>query len=264
MVEYPWPVPTRWDRRSFARAAVAAGLAFGLALLLTAATDEGGVPWGERVARTLALCPGCAAIGVWAALGPARARGETVALAALGRSTAQVTGAAVAGGAGLALLAALAVGGSVVSVAAFYPRAGGAEVWTWEGRAFVDRGRGLEVGRDGTPWAVARTPGVEMTPVVPPYGRLAAALSVALAGTAFAMLVAHALLTPRRNPARVVSGGWLGRGGWEVVLGASGACVAASLVLFQAAAARLVPAIWGAAPAMGLLALAAWRYRAVP
>ena len=54
---------TRWDARVFARSAVVAGLALGLAWLVTAATDEGGVSWGERAGRTLPLAPACAAIG---------------------------------------------------------------------------------------------------------------------------------------------------------------------------------------------------------
>jgi hypothetical protein len=246
------------------RAAGAAGLAFGLALLVTAVTDEGGVAWGERVSRTLSLCPACAAVGVWVALGPARARGETLALAALGRSRAQVAGAAVAGGAALALVAALAMGASSVSVAAFFPRAGAADVWTWDGHAFVDRAHGVKVGVDGSPAPVVRETGLGR-PGVPPYGRTAAALSIALAGPAFALMAAHALLGPRLEVRRAGRRGrWLGRGAWGLLLAAAGACVALSLVLFQAAAARLVPAMWGAAPAIGLLAFAAWRYRAAP
>lgn len=242
------------------RAAAAAALALGLALLVTAATDEGGVAWGERLSRTLSLCPVCAAIGVWASLGPARARGETLALAALGRSNAQAGGAAVLGGSGLALAAALAMGASSMSVAAFFPRPGAADVWTWDGDSFVDRAHGLRVGVDGAPAAGTREDNAEPPPV-PPHGRLAAALSVALAGPAFAMMMAHALLVRRPGAAK---GGWLHPGRWGGALGASVACLAASLVLFQAAAARLVPAMWGLGPSIGLLAFAAWRYRAAP
>src|SRR6516225_7575407 len=86
---------TRWDSRLFLRAAVVAVAALALAWLVTAATDEGGISWGERAGRALPLTPGCAAIGVWAALAPSVARGEVRALEALGRSPAQIGAAAV-------------------------------------------------------------------------------------------------------------------------------------------------------------------------
>jgi hypothetical protein len=38
---------TRWDTRQVGRAALAAAVMLGLAWLVTAATDEGGVAWGE-------------------------------------------------------------------------------------------------------------------------------------------------------------------------------------------------------------------------
>ena len=148
---------------------------------------------------------GCAGAALRAG---ARARGETLALAALGRSNAQVGGAAVVGGSGLALAAALALAASPMSVAAFFPRAGAADVWTWDGDSFVDRAHGLRVGGDGTPAPSAREANVEPSPV-PPHGRLAAALSVALAGPAFAMIMAHWLLSRRPGVARREARGWL-------------------------------------------------------
>src|ERR1700722_9478623 len=90
---------TVWDTRPLARASLAAARARGLAWLVTAATDEGGVAWGERAGRTLPLAPLCAAVGAWAALAPVMARGEAAALGALGRSPAQIAAAAVGGGA---------------------------------------------------------------------------------------------------------------------------------------------------------------------
>ena len=48
---------TRWDRRQLVRAALTTVLTLGLAWLVTAATDEGGVAWGERAGRTLPLAP---------------------------------------------------------------------------------------------------------------------------------------------------------------------------------------------------------------
>src|SRR6185312_432760 len=113
---------TRWDAIVFFRAAVLAALALGLACLITAATDEGGVAWGERAGRTLPLTPICAAVGAWGALAAVRARGEVRALEALGRSRVQIAAAAVAGAAAVALVAAMCVGGlGGVDVAGFYP-----------------------------------------------------------------------------------------------------------------------------------------------
>src|SRR5260221_5419738 len=97
---------TRWDANVLSRAAMIALLALALAWLVTAATDEGGVPWGERAGRTLPLAPLCAAIGAWGALAAVRARGEALALEALGRSPGGITAAAVGGRAGVGLVAA--------------------------------------------------------------------------------------------------------------------------------------------------------------
>src|SRR5258708_37602419 len=77
--------PTRWDLMLFARAAAMALIVFAVALLVTGATDEGGVPWLGRAARTLPLAPLCSALGVWAALAPVVVRGDAVALPSLGR-----------------------------------------------------------------------------------------------------------------------------------------------------------------------------------
>src|SRR5258706_6393188 len=89
---------TRWDANVLSRAAIVAMLALVLAWLVTAATDEGGVAWGERAGRTLPLTPFCAAIGAWGALAAVRSRGEALALEALGRPPAEVAMAPVAGG----------------------------------------------------------------------------------------------------------------------------------------------------------------------
>jgi len=235
---------TAWDTQVFARAAGAAAATLVLAWLVTAATDEGGVPWGERVGRTLPLAPLCAALGVSAALAPVRWRGEAGALAALGRSRAQIAAGAVAGGALVALAAALFIGLiRRVDVAGFYPTATHASVgsaWRWEGGTFVDAVRGLRVAADG----------------LPVHARAAAALTTALAGLALPMLLAHALLS--RPPETRFDR----RDGWIVATAI--ASVAASVVLFQSAAAHQLPAFSAAAPALVLLALAVQRYRAAP
>jgi hypothetical protein len=249
---------TRWDSRVLLRAALVAALALTVAWLVTAATDEGGVRWGERAGRTLPLTPACAAIGVWIALQPVRSRGEARALEALGRSPAQVAAAAVAGGAAVAIVAAVAIGALArIDVAGFYPTAARVSAWRWDGTQFIDAARGLRVAADG---AIDRALDASSVSVaanaIPSHGRAAAALTTAIAGLALPLLVAHALLgrppgaRPRREDALAAL--------------ASGGAVASSVVLFQAAAARLAPAMLAVLPPALLLAMAVRRYRASP
>ncbi len=247
---------TAWDTQVFARAAAAAAATLVLAWLVTAATDEGGVPWGERVGRTLPLAPLCAALGVSAALAPVRWRGEAGALAALGRSRVQVAAGAVAGGALVALAAALFIGlVRRVDVAGFYPTATRASGWRWDGAAFVDALRGLRVDADGVPRRVPVEVGA-VAASLPVHARAAAALTTALAGLALPLLLSHAMLS------RPPETRWGRRDAW--VATAALASVAASVVLFQSAAAHQLPALSATAPALALLALAVQRYRAAP
>src|SRR5437879_4797490 len=89
---------TTWDTRVAARALVLGALAFAVAWLVTATTDEGGVAWGVRAGRTLPIAPVCAALGTAIALAHLRARGEVRALEALGRAPWENALAAVCGG----------------------------------------------------------------------------------------------------------------------------------------------------------------------
>ncbi len=255
---------TRWDAVVFARAAIVAGLALTLAWLITAATDEGGVPWGERAGRTLPLTPVCAAVGAWGALAPVRARGEVRALEALGRSRVQIALAAIAGGAAVALAAAVALGAiRAVDVAGFYPSAIHASAWRWESGAFVNRALGLVVDAGGSPAHFA--PPAEVRPLagIPKGGRAAAAIATALAGVALPMLLAQLLMARHAGPA---DGERLGDAGaraarWPAAA-AAGAAIALSVMLFQAAAAQLVPPLCAALPPAALLAFAVGRYKA--
>jgi len=249
---------THWDARVLARSAVMTAMALGLAWLVTAATDEGGIPWGERAGRTLPLAPACAAIGAWVALAPATARGESRALAALGRSRLQIAAAAVAGAAGVCAAVALVLALSRrVDPSGFFPTAAHPASWRWDGSVFVDRARGAFVAADGAPRTLAAGAlEPEGLPPLPPHGRGAAALATAFAGLAMPLLLAHTMLS-RPVERR------FGRADAEALLGA-GAAVAASIVAFQAAAARLVPALLGALPPLLLLGFAWRRYRAAP
>jgi hypothetical protein len=248
---------TTWDLRAFGRAAGVTALTLVLAWLVTAATDEGGVSWGERAGRTLPLTPLCAAMGAWVALAPARSRGEARALAALGRSRAGVGGAAVAGAAAVALAAALMLGVvRSVDLTGFYPTATHASAWSFDAGAFLDGARGLRVTADGTPEHVPALAGAAAASGLPRFARLAAAVTTALAGVALPLLLAHAILG-RAQDAR------FDRTDARIAAGAAVA-IAASIVLFQAAAARELPSMLAPLPALALLAFAVGRYRVAP
>lgn len=254
------------------RAAVLAVLALGLGCLLTAATDEGNVRWGERAGRTVPLAPLCAAIGVWGALAPVRARGEARALQALGRTRAQVGAAAVFGGAAVALVAAgLVAALGTVSLAGFYPTATHARAWRWEGGgddgggAFVNRVHGIRVGANAAPVRLAASEVQSATASalasIPPHGRIAAALVTALTGVALAMLLARGLLAAPRSHARPSASASVLLPPSGVALAVVAVAVAATIFLFQAAAARLVPSLVAVVPAAALTAFAVGCYR---
>jgi hypothetical protein len=249
---------TRWDARVLMRAAVVAGVALGVAWLVTAATDEGGVSWAERAGRTLPLTPACAAIGAWVALAPVRLRGEALALSALGRSPAQVAAAAVAGGALIAQVAAAAIGVAAVDVTAFFPTAARGGAWIWQNGSFVEPAQGLRVEPDGAPVHLAQQ--MPLASIgTPSHGRAAAAAATAIAGLAMPLLAAHALLV--RSGRR--TGGAQERGSVDAAaLIGSGATAGACVVLFQAAAAHHAPALLGVLPPVALLVFAVQRYRA--
>jgi hypothetical protein len=234
---------TSWDARAAARAAMLAAAALAIACVVTAATDEGGLAWGVRLGRALPLSPPCAALGTWLALAPARARGETLALAALGRPPlARVLG-AVIGGASVALVAALTLGvARGVDVSGFYPRVPHATAFAFEGGTFVSND-GWRVDGAGAPSRDASAVRAAPAPL-PEHARGAAALATAMAGIALPLLAAR---TSRRARPLVLAG----LGGTAVV----------AVVAFQAAAAGRVPVFVASLPPLALLVLAAPSYR---
>jgi hypothetical protein len=236
-----------WDSRQLARSWAAAALALGLACLVTAMTDEGGVSWAARLGRTAPLAPVCAAVGAWAALVPLRARGEALALESLGRSRAEIAAAAVSGGAMLAIVvAALLAILPPAAVAGFFPTATHASTWGWDGAGFLDVAQGLHVSASGAPSRMNALAGL-VASGVPAYGRASAAVVTATCGLALPVLLARSMLA--RAPA--LPG-----------LLAAGLALAACLLLFQAAAAHRVPAPVSVVPALTLLGFALRRYRA--
>jgi hypothetical protein len=120
----------------------------------------------------------------------------------------------------------------------------------------VDAARGLRVTADGTPEHVSSLAGLAALSGLPRFARLAAATTTALAGVALPLLLAHTVLG-RAQDAR------FGRADARIVAGAA-AAVAASIVLFQAAAARVLPSMLAPLPALALLAFAVGRYRVAP
>jgi hypothetical protein len=247
--------PTRWDVMLFVRAAGMALLAMAVALLVTAATDEGGVSWLGRAARTLPLAPLCSALGAWVAIAPTLVRGEVVTLQTLGRSPAQIGAAPVAGAALVALLIALSIVlVRTLDLTGFFPLVTHPHAWQWRDGAFVDQGRGLEVLSDGAFRVVEVVRQTSATPSIPPLGRASAALAMALSGVAFPMLVAHAVLGRRardRSP---------DTGTRKWAFAASVTTAVGSVLLFQAAAARIVPALAATLPPLLLLTYAIRKY----
>jgi hypothetical protein len=238
---------TEWDTGAFARGAAIAALTLGLVAVVTAASDEGGLAWGVRAGRTLPLAPVCAAIGAWLALAPARARGDDRALAAIGRSPWQREAAAIAGGGAIAVFAALAIAAVVrIDVAGFYPRAEESIHWRYDGAGYVSEDSRWRVDATGVPIAVQSSAlGIAATGV-PRRGRAAAALATATLGFALPMLVARA------RSKRAVG----------IALFAIGSGALATVLAFQAAAARLSSPLVALVPPLLLLAVAASRYRA--
>jgi hypothetical protein len=236
---------TAWDGRAFWRAVGTALVALALAWLVTAATDEGNVAWAERLARALAVAPLASAIGAWAALAPGRLRGELRALAALGRTPWQNARAAVLGAASVCAVAAAAIGwGPPAEAEAFYPEITHAQAFAFDDGAFVDRANGWKISTEGDITRVPAAPALGEARL-PRFGRAAAGLATLAAGMALALVSA--------NEAR--------RARW---LAASLVVLALTLVLFQAAAVRLLPALTAALPPLALLGAAARRYKSVP
>ena len=175
-----------------------------------------------------------------------RARGEALALEALGRSPWQRAAAAVAGGAAPALVVATAVAlAPWVDLRAFYPALHRAGAFRYEGGVFIDAARGIGVLADGAITALAPAVGPLPAWPLPPASRASAALVTAMAGIALPMLAAQTR-----------------RGSLGQAVFAAGAVAVGSIFLFQSAAAHRLPAVAAVVPSLLLLALVTWRYRA--
>ena len=253
---------TGWDARIASRALTLGALAFAVAWLVTATTDEGGVAWGVRAGRTLPIAPVCAALGTVIALAQVRARGEVRALEALGRAPWQNALAAVLGGAATAIVAASVMASSAkVDVDGFFPVARHGVAYRYEAGGFVDRASGWRIESDGAITRVDADPAaVTAAAALPSHARHAAALVTALSGLALPLLAAHVLLT---RPLAAGSGTRrtrFGRGSPTRAFGVVALSALATIMSFHAAAVGRVPALAATLPTAVLLGVALFRY----
>ncbi len=238
---------TAWDVRVARSAALYTLLAFSLALLVTSATDEGGVALSERIGRTLPTLPLDAGFGAWLALRSRRGRGELRALAATGRAPARAALAAAVGAALLALATtAIATSSAESAVAAFFPSARATIRAHHDGQSFVEDASGARIdpasGTITLPAASAEAARAPTASALGPRGARPVTQAVlALASLAFALLGARGVAS-RRD------------------LIAIAATVATSVVAFHAAAAGRIGAGWSVFPTLGLIVFAVLRY----
>jgi hypothetical protein len=117
-----------WDRKLAARAAALAVMAALVALLVIVTTDDG-APWARRAAMWGAIAPVAGAVGTLGALRLAEARGEILALLAIGARPSRAQVGAVIGGVALALVGPGVAGSRWADRSALFPRPVEARVW---------------------------------------------------------------------------------------------------------------------------------------
>ncbi|MFO0757934.1 MAG: hypothetical protein U0359_15665 [Byssovorax sp.] len=232
---------TAWDLRLALRAAALTALGALLIALIVATTDEG-APWPRRLGMIAALLPLAASLAVLATIRLAAARGELVALGALGVDPVRQVEGAVAGGALIGLAGPLlgALGG--LDLGGLFPRPALAAAWQVEGAHLRELGQGLLVGPGGE---LARVPPGAPVETIVSGGVLAwTLLSIVLSAAAGPLWTG----APRLGKGRLAAG-----------IGA----VLLAVVAFQAVAARRLPApLLLAGPLLLLIDAARARYLA--
>ena len=210
-----------YDRSLCLRAAAVAALSSLVTLLVVAATDAGG-PWTSRLGMTAALAPLSGALGTFAAVRLAAARGELRALAALGVAPARSALGAMAGGIAAGIAGPLAAAAGLADLAPLFPRPLAARIWVaGDAGSLRELTLGLRVGPGG---ALALEVPRAAVADLPAGAHALAVVALALAAVACPVWIAAV----RESPAR--------RAG--VLAAAVGAAVAA----FQGVAAGRVPA----------------------
>jgi hypothetical protein len=241
--------------RALVRALLATLLGLAIVWLVTAASDEGQLTVGARAGRTLPLAPLCSAVGAALALGTSRVRQEAIAFEALGRSPAEIGRAAALGAALPSIVVALAMAAvPAVDVGSFYPRAIRGDTFLYTPSGFTSPTLGVTVDDEGETHAIDTAPQTDDAEL-PKGARNAAAAATALAGLALALIAARTALRQslldeaQRRRVRVTAA-------------AEGVgCIVLTLMAFQAAAARIVPAALAIVPPAVLLGAALVRLR---
>lgn len=117
-----------WDLRLAARAFGVASVAALVALLVIVTTDDG-ASWARRAAMWGAIAPVAGAVGVIAALRVASARGELLALSAIGAQPGRAQAGAVVGGVVLALAGPVVLSSGFADQSALFPEPIEARAW---------------------------------------------------------------------------------------------------------------------------------------
>ncbi len=233
-----------WHVRLFVRALVGAALAFGLILLLTALTDEGGLTLAVRLGRAAPMTPVAAALGTGAALAPPRWRGELLALSTLGQRPTVTMLPAVLGatvvGAAIAML--LMLGG--VDAHGFFPVVPRSLELTFDGIAFVEPQSGTRILPTGELAEPVARAALSATADLPRFGLFVAGLATLVATGGLAMVAA--VLRTWARPMRGL---------------ALGILMVSLLAGFQASASSRVSALLALAPAFALFSAALLAYR---
>ncbi|CAN5334846.1 hypothetical protein BH09MYX1_BH09MYX1_17220 [soil metagenome] len=234
---------TAWDRRSALASAALAALCFVVALLLSAGTDEGGVPWADRVMRTLPVVPLASALATILLLRTMQRRGELLAFAALGFPPSRAALPVVIGAALPAIaLVGVTLASTHADVHTFFPKVD-VDSLTWDGERFVDLSRGIRVLADGT---LVHVPKGETALAigVPWAAKWAVGITLAISALAIPIHVAASFPDRRLRAAILVFAG-----------------IAPTIVLFQLAAQGIVPALVCVVPPALLLCGAPFCYR---
>ncbi len=209
-----------YDRSLAGRAAAVAGIPTLVGGVVVVATDAGG-PWSQRLGMTAALAPLCGAVGTLAAARIAAARGEVLALAAVGVRPARALLGTVVGGSAVGLLGPLVAASRLADLDPLFPRPPAARIWIAEGGALHEITLGLRAGAHGDLALEAPRAAVAGLPA-----GAAAFTIVALAVAAIAC------------PAWIASSSGAVR---RAIVGA--AAVVAAIAAFQGVAASRLPAI---------------------
>jgi hypothetical protein len=238
---------TAWDRRTFALTIAMGVLLFGVACVVSGATDEGSVAWSLRVARTAPLVPICGAVVTFLALRRAERRGEMLAFESVGVSPARVCAYAVVAAAVLGVIAAACVSSfRGPALESFFPHATARGDVRPEGNGFVDPYRGVRIDRDGE---LVREKQIAQPQMPEAPGRAAsAAILTALLGVALPLVAARGVRSDRVTPL-------------APSMAIAGLMCALCMLLAQATAAGRSPAALVCVPAAALLVYATVRYR---